>query len=265
MIELKATTENIENLTNTTTQNSVDIQKIVSASVDNVTKAKFNQLAEVVKYNTEALKCLAEIVSKQHAPAHLASTSPSTKELLAALRTEIKDMGIVADVNVADYPHVCSIGQKVVRSEQLCLVTLSWHSRLVIVARVKGCSADLSYQNPKICYTFSLFDFQTLFENMVTTKMVNTRSHLQALPEGQVVTESTADRPNATVMMEPPVLPMLVGRVEQIPRTDIATADPIITKVIPQTQMMDMMRAMNETMVKQQELLIKLLEDREDW
>ncbi|KAI3746006.1 hypothetical protein L6452_08421 [Arctium lappa] len=56
---------------------------------------------------------------------------------------------------------------------------------------------------------------------------------------------------------------MLAGRVEQIPRTDIATVDPIMTEVNPQTQMIDMMRAMNETMAKQQDLFMKLLEDRE--
>ncbi|KAI3771737.1 hypothetical protein L6452_02904 [Arctium lappa] len=36
-----------------------------------------------------------------------------------------------------------------------------------------------------------------------------------------------------------------------------------MTEVTPQTQMMDMMRAMNETMAKQQELFMKLLEDRD--
>ncbi|KAI3746034.1 hypothetical protein L6452_08450 [Arctium lappa] len=93
--------------------------------------------------------------------------------------------------------------------------------------------------------------------------MVNTRSHLQSSPEGQAVNESTTDRPNATVTDGPPIPPMLVGRVEQIPRTVIATADPIVTEVTPQTQMMDMIRSMNETMAKQQELFMKLLEDRE--
>ncbi|KAI3715309.1 hypothetical protein L6452_22288 [Arctium lappa] len=93
--------------------------------------------------------------------------------------------------------------------------------------------------------------------------MVNTRSRIQSSPEGQSVTESTADRPNETVTVVPPLPPLLNGRVEQIPRTNIATVDPFLTEVTPQTQLMDIMRAMKETMAKRQELFMKLLEDRE--
>ncbi|KAI3759008.1 hypothetical protein L6452_06581 [Arctium lappa] len=63
--------------------------------------------------------------------------------------------------------------------------------------------------------------------------MVNTRNHLQSSPEGQAVTESTTDQPNETVTVVPPQLPPLFGgRVEHILRTNIATADPVLTELL---------------------------------
>lgn len=78
------------------------------------------------------------------------------------------------------------------------------------------------------------------------------------------MTESTADQPNeTTTALPPPLPPLLGGIVERVPRINIGSSNPIMTEVTPQTQMLDMMRTMNETMVKQQELFMKLLEDRD--
>ncbi|KAI3718437.1 hypothetical protein L6452_19308 [Arctium lappa] len=61
--ELKKTQESKESLTKATTKNSSDIQLLIKASANHVSNEDFGKLTEVVQSNTEALRCLAEIVN----------------------------------------------------------------------------------------------------------------------------------------------------------------------------------------------------------
>ncbi|KAI3757500.1 hypothetical protein L6452_05040 [Arctium lappa] len=91
--------------------------------------------------------------------------------------------------------------------------------------------------------------------------MVNTRNQ----PEGQEATASTADQPRITTNeLPPPPVNALGGGPKFIPRRDIAATHPIMEEVTPETRMMDrMMQAMNAAMAQQQEMFMKLLEDRD--
>ncbi|KAI3747904.1 hypothetical protein L6452_10634 [Arctium lappa] len=91
--------------------------------------------------------------------------------------------------------------------------------------------------------------------------MVNTRSH----PEGQEADIPTADHPLATVVGETVrVSNVLGGGPEHIPRRNLEADEPIIEEVTAETRMMDrMMLAMNRAMAQQQEVFLKLLEDRD--
>ncbi|KAI3685697.1 hypothetical protein L6452_34954 [Arctium lappa] len=63
--ELKQTQKNINNLTKVTTQNSSDIQGLIKAYANTISQEDFNKLTNVVEANTEALRCLSEIVKNQ--------------------------------------------------------------------------------------------------------------------------------------------------------------------------------------------------------
>ncbi|KAI3716247.1 hypothetical protein L6452_23456 [Arctium lappa] len=91
--------------------------------------------------------------------------------------------------------------------------------------------------------------------------MVNTRSH----PEGQEADIPMADHPLATVVGETVrVSNVLGGGPEHIPRRNLEADEPIIEEVTAETRMMDrMMLAMNRAMAQQQEVFLKLLEDRD--
>ncbi|KAI3707651.1 hypothetical protein L6452_26278 [Arctium lappa] len=91
--------------------------------------------------------------------------------------------------------------------------------------------------------------------------MVNTRNR----PEGQDATASTADQPRvANNELPPPLVNALGGGPEFIPHRNIATTHPVMEEVTPKTRMMDrMMQAMNAAMAQQQEMFMKLLEDRD--
>ncbi|KAI3748791.1 hypothetical protein L6452_12134 [Arctium lappa] len=91
--------------------------------------------------------------------------------------------------------------------------------------------------------------------------MVNTRSH----PEGQEADIPTADHPLATVVGETVrVSNVLGGGPEHIPRRNLEANEPIIEEVTAESRMMDrMMLAMNRAMAQQQEVFLKLLEDRD--
>ncbi|KAI3678021.1 hypothetical protein L6452_37300 [Arctium lappa] len=91
--------------------------------------------------------------------------------------------------------------------------------------------------------------------------MVNTRNR----PEGQEAIVSTANQPRVTVVEEPPhVVNVLGGGPEFIPRRNLETDDPVMEEVTAETRMMDrMMVAMNRVMAQQQEMFLKLLEDRD--
>ncbi|KAI3677660.1 hypothetical protein L6452_36926 [Arctium lappa] len=90
--------------------------------------------------------------------------------------------------------------------------------------------------------------------------MVNTWNR----PEGHEATTSTADQPWVTVVEEPSRLnEVLGGRTEHIPQRNLETSEPIMEEVTAETRMMDrMMFAMNKAMAQQQELFLKLQEDR---
>ncbi|KAI3702884.1 hypothetical protein L6452_28637 [Arctium lappa] len=91
--------------------------------------------------------------------------------------------------------------------------------------------------------------------------MVNTRSR----PEGQEADIPTADHPLATVVGKTVrVSNVLGGGPEHIPRRNLEADEPIIEEVTAETRMMDrMMLAMNMAMAQQQEVFLKLLEDRD--
>ncbi|KAI3701945.1 hypothetical protein L6452_27453 [Arctium lappa] len=73
-------TEVVKSIKATSEANSTELKKVIDASAMYATKEEFNKLTTVVQGNTEALKCLVEIVSKQRAPAPPASTSPLPKK-----------------------------------------------------------------------------------------------------------------------------------------------------------------------------------------
>ncbi|KAI3734991.1 hypothetical protein L6452_14474 [Arctium lappa] len=91
--------------------------------------------------------------------------------------------------------------------------------------------------------------------------MVNTRNR----PEGQEASGSTVDHPRVTTTDFPPrPQNVLGGGPEHVPRRTIASSEPIIEEVTPKSRMMDrMMHAMNAAMAQQQEMFLKLLEDRD--
>ncbi|KAI3681505.1 hypothetical protein L6452_36304 [Arctium lappa] len=85
-VELKKTSEAIEDLKKSTSQNLVDIQKNAQASAESITNEEFSKLTRVVEANKKALRCLDEIGNNQNQAAPtLASTSTSAEETLAAL------------------------------------------------------------------------------------------------------------------------------------------------------------------------------------
>ncbi|KAI3769532.1 hypothetical protein L6452_00638 [Arctium lappa] len=92
--------------------------------------------------------------------------------------------------------------------------------------------------------------------------MVTTRNR----QEGQDTTVFTADQPRVTVVEEPTRPVNVLGRgLEHIPLLNLKSRDPILEEVTAETRMMDrMMVAMNRAMAQQQELFIKLLEDRDN-
>ena len=99
----------------------------------------------------------------------------------------------------------------------------------------------------------------------MTVFMVHTRN-MPETSEGYIEIESTADRPGvAEENAQPPPLPNLLGGgPEQIPRFNLENPNPVLTEVTPETRMMEnMMRMTNVVMTQQQELFMKLLDDRD--
>ena len=99
----------------------------------------------------------------------------------------------------------------------------------------------------------------------MTVIMVHTRNRPET-PEGHAEIESTADRPGVAEenAQLPPIPNLLGGGPEQIPRFNLEGPDPVLTEVTPETRMMEnMMRMMNAAMAQQQELFMKLLDDRD--
>ncbi|KAI3734832.1 hypothetical protein L6452_14311 [Arctium lappa] len=76
---------------------------------------------------------------------------------------------------------------------------------------------------------------------------------------------STTDEPRVTNNdLPPPLINALGGGPEHVPRRNLAATHPIMEEVTPETRMMDkMMQAMNAAMAQQQEMFMKLLEDRD--
>ena len=95
--------------------------------------------------------------------------------------------------------------------------------------------------------------------------MVHTRNRPDT-PDGHLEIESTADRPGvAEENAQPSPLPNLLGGgPEHIPRFNLENPNPVLTEVTPETRMMEnMMRMMNAAMAQQQELFMKLLDERD--
>ncbi|KAI3714574.1 hypothetical protein L6452_21530 [Arctium lappa] len=95
--------------------------------------------------------------------------------------------------------------------------------------------------------------------------MVNTCNRQQNLPEGQIEDELTADQPALIATTEgAPATNVLGGGPEQIPRTNMASTNPIMEEVTMETRIRDsMMHSMNSAMTQQQKFFMKLLEDRD--
>ncbi|KAI3728939.1 hypothetical protein L6452_17584 [Arctium lappa] len=98
----------------------------------------------------------------------------------------------------------------------------------------------------------------------ILLRMVSTRSRLCTRADGVDPTTSTADQPGRVEAAEhPPIPPLLGGGPEIIPRVGLASSNPIIREVTPQSEMLaTMMLVMNEAMAKQKEFLLKIIEDR---
>ncbi|KAI3702180.1 hypothetical protein L6452_27906 [Arctium lappa] len=95
--------------------------------------------------------------------------------------------------------------------------------------------------------------------------MVNTRGRPRTRVDGLEATTSTADQPEGVeVVVHPPVQQILGGGPEVIPRVDLASSHPVIRDASSPSEMMaSMMLAMREEMAKQQEFLLKVIEDRD--
>ena len=99
----------------------------------------------------------------------------------------------------------------------------------------------------------------------MTVIMVYTRNRPDT-PEGHVEIDSMADRPGVAEenAQRPPIPNILRGGPEQIPRFNLEDPNPVLTEVTPEARMMEnMMRMMNVAMAQQQELFMKLLDDRD--
>ncbi|KAI3758661.1 hypothetical protein L6452_06230 [Arctium lappa] len=94
--------------------------------------------------------------------------------------------------------------------------------------------------------------------------MVNTRGRPRTRVDGLEATASTADQPEGVeVVMRPPVQQILGGGPEVITRVDLASSHPVIRDAsFPSELMASMMLAIREEMAKQQEFLLKVIEDR---
>ncbi|KAI3735989.1 hypothetical protein L6452_15518 [Arctium lappa] len=95
--------------------------------------------------------------------------------------------------------------------------------------------------------------------------VANTRSRLPNPQQGYVEVESTSDQPPLVgTSMEPPIPTILGGGTEHIPRVNLVDNNPIIEEVTMETRIRDsMMLVMNSSIAQQQELFMKLLEDRD--
>ncbi|KAI3757641.1 hypothetical protein L6452_05184 [Arctium lappa] len=95
--------------------------------------------------------------------------------------------------------------------------------------------------------------------------MMNTRGRPRTRVDGLEATTSTADRPEGVeVVVHPLVQQVLGGGPEVIPRVDLASSHPVIRDASSPSEMMaNMMLAMREEMAKQQEFLLKVIENRD--
>ncbi|KAI3684129.1 hypothetical protein L6452_33348 [Arctium lappa] len=95
--------------------------------------------------------------------------------------------------------------------------------------------------------------------------MVNTRGRPRTRVDGLEATTSTAGQPEGVeVIIRPPVQQVLGGGPEVIPRVDLASSHPVIRDANPRLELLaSVMLAMREEMAKQQEFLLKAMEDRD--
>ncbi|KAI3758747.1 hypothetical protein L6452_06319 [Arctium lappa] len=83
--------------------------------------------------------------------------------------------------------------------------------------------------------------------------------------DGLEATTSTADQPEGVeVVVRPPIPQILGGGLEVILRVDLASSHPVIRDASSPSELMSsMMLAMREEMAKQQEFLLKVIEDHD--
>ncbi|KAI3669693.1 hypothetical protein L6452_41033 [Arctium lappa] len=95
--------------------------------------------------------------------------------------------------------------------------------------------------------------------------MVSTRGRPRRRVDGLEATTSTADQPEGVeVVVRPPVQQILGGGPKVILRVDLASSHPVIRDASsPSKLMASMMLAMREEMAKQQEFLLKVIDDRD--
>ncbi|KAI3771901.1 hypothetical protein L6452_03073 [Arctium lappa] len=95
--------------------------------------------------------------------------------------------------------------------------------------------------------------------------MVGTRERPRMRVDGLEATTSTTGQPEGVeVVVRPPVQQRLGGGPEVIPRLDLTSSHPVIGDANPQSELLaSVMLAMREEMAKQQEFLLKAMEDRD--
>ncbi|KAI3685843.1 hypothetical protein L6452_35104 [Arctium lappa] len=95
--------------------------------------------------------------------------------------------------------------------------------------------------------------------------MVGMHGRPRTRADGIEVTTSIAVQPDGVeVVVRLSVQPVLGGGPEVIPQVDLASSNPVVWDANSQSELMANMKlAMDETMAKQQEFLLKVIEDRD--
>ncbi|KAI3685704.1 hypothetical protein L6452_34961 [Arctium lappa] len=95
--------------------------------------------------------------------------------------------------------------------------------------------------------------------------MVNTCS--RPLVDGDLRDDSSPERNpvvQTPIVVPPGMPPIFTGEVEQVPRVELASTNPVVQEVNPQADMMaSIMQMVSMAMEKQQEAFMKMLEDRD--
>ncbi|KAI3770326.1 hypothetical protein L6452_01454 [Arctium lappa] len=102
-------------------------------------------------------------------------------------------------------------------------------------------------------------------KNIGKIRVVSTRDRPCTCADGVEATASTAVQLDGDeVIVRLSVQPVLGGGPEVFPQVDLAPSHPVVRDAISQSELMaNMMLAMDEAMAKQQEFLLKVIEDRD--